>query len=193
MAARAPDQQSSDANTKHLQSDDHPGPCSSDSGTATVDTEESWYAGLCRTQRVYGRLLDLYILSDRYEAPVFRREIVLQWQRFTFSAPKFPGLVVIQRAIENLSIETSLCRYMTACFSRMMIKTSCQNTLAKLPPLFAAATLNRMLLNLRRLKGRHASYQTYWCDYHEHVHAQERKSCQEARAACEDPDLDDIL
>jgi hypothetical protein len=193
MAAREPDQQSSDTKTKHLQTDGDPAPNSSDSGTETVETEDSWYAGLCRTQRVYARLLDLYILSDRYEAPVFKREIVLKWQRFTFSAPKFPGLMVIQRAIESLSIESSLCRYMTACFSRMMVKNSCQNTLANLPPLFAAATLNRMLLNLRRQKGRYPSYQTYWCKYHDHVDVQERKSCMRARAALEDPDMDELL
>jgi hypothetical protein len=193
VAAREPDQQSSDTKTKHLQTDGDRASSSSDSGTETVDAEESWYAGLCRTQRVYARLLDLYILSYRYEAPVFKREIVLKWQRFTSSPPKFPGLMVIQRAIENLSIESSLSRYMTACFSRMMVKNSCQNTLAKLPPLFAAATLNRVLLNLRRHGGPYPSYQTYWCDYHDHVHTNARKSCLSARAARGDPDLDDII
>ncbi|KIW50867.1 hypothetical protein PV05_09648 [Exophiala xenobiotica] len=193
MAAREPGLQPGDAKTTHPQTDDHPAPGPSGSGTETVDTEENWHAGLCRTQRVYGRLLDLYIMSDHYEAQLFRREIMLQWQRFTFRAPRFPGLVVVQRAIENLSIESSHCRYMTACFSRMMIKNSSQNTLAKLPPLFAAAILNRMLLNLRRPMARHASYETYWCKYHDHVDTLDRKSCQNARAACEDPDTDDIL
>ncbi|KAK7893963.1 hypothetical protein LTR67_006664 [Exophiala xenobiotica] len=193
-SAREPDQQSSDTKTKHLQTDGDPASSSSDSGTETVDTEQLWYSGLCRTQRVYGRLLDLYILADRYEAPVVKREIVLKWQRFTFSALKFPGLMVIQRAIENLSIESSLCRYMTACFSRMMVQNSCQNTLAKLPPLFAAATLNLMLLNLRSHKRPYSSYRTSWCDYHDHVHAEERKSCLNARARTThlDPDVNDI-
>ncbi|KAJ9610205.1 hypothetical protein H2200_004982 [Cladophialophora chaetospira] len=147
----------------------------------SIQAGNEWYSHLLTEEdRVFARMVELYIFGDKYKSVDFRRVIMLQMQRFVGNTERCPGFDVVKYAVDRLDLNTSpICRYLVHIYYNSKPRKWNSDLLATLQPQFLAQVL---LLIYQALDGGPvATPYDDWCDYHEHESAVEREECQAGR------------
>ena len=140
-----------------------------------------------RRDRVFRRLVDLYVFGARYDCPDLRLAVIFQLQRCVNDWEKLPGPNVLKHVLENLELDAPLCRYLIVCYGYYTTyETVSKERLATLPSQVLAAILE---VTFKRADGDDdvPEVDENWCDFHEHGDDHKRKECENSRPR--DPDM----
>lgn len=138
--------------------------------------------------RVFGRLLELYVFGANSDCPGFRQAVILQLQRCIHDWTTIPGPVVVKDVLDHLDIASPLCKYLIACYGHYgEFEMTFKGRTACLHSGFLAGVLDVTFARLRRPSTSYTNTTTScvsesWCDFHEHNNGDEHRECEHRRS-----------
>ena len=153
----------------------------------STENGDEWYSGLGRRSFTFGRLLDLYEFASTYEAWDLHLAVMLHIQRLVDLADLPPGPTVVNRAIERLGMQSTLCLFLIDCYGNSeRVRDFSQKSVSTLPREFLGEV---QLIGWKKWKRIHHNHCCKdWCVYHQHHTKEEEQQCRKNRP--DDPDVE---
>ena len=143
------------------------------------DENDTWYTSHSIINRVYSRLLDLYLFAGKYKILDFKIAVMLEFQRFEVRASLVPDSSTLQHLLPYIDDSSRMYQYLACCYVDLMPLQIETEELAKFPPRF----LVQIVETAHRALAKEPFSSSYedWCDYHEHEDDDQRKECESSR------------
>ena len=149
-------------------------------------SNESWWGGLSRNGRIYGRLLDLYIFAIAYRCGPFKKAVMLEAQRFLYSDRILPHPIIVNKAVSTLRGDSPFLQFLSRAYAQNAdVYRLPEAMLAQLSPVFLAEV--RLVYHKLTVLGSLGDMDDDWCELHEHTDYFDKMVCQCNRPS--DPDV----
>jgi hypothetical protein len=162
--------------------------------SSTPDHEEpAWYltSSLDVRDKVFGRLLDLYMFGETYEVESFKISVMLTWQRFSYITRTYPCATVVRNVLGRLELSSGLVQYLIGCYAYYM-----DAEIAKSDRDGWNTLDSKFLTEVTIQAKERADYDDAcaepnhrWCEYHEHNERATQSECQSKEDRQDDPDV----
>jgi hypothetical protein len=158
---------------------------------AISSEDVSWYMNPSydASDRVFGRLLDVYIFSIKYEISGLKLATMLTWQRFYYRLTDVLSNDMVRNIYERIPSSSGLTRFLidNQAFEYKADRVE-PVSWETLPSRFLTDVLTKVM---RRAESKNTLiWPVYrWCDFHEHQTEEEKAVCEGKAGRQEGPDM----